>query len=208
MDTDVLVVGAGPVGLVAACELARRGVRMRIVDKLAAPTTESRAILVHARSLEMLDRIGVAGTLLDTGVRTHQMQMHAGGQELARIGLDTVDSVYPYSLTTAQTETERVLTERLAELGVTVDRGVELTGREQDGDGVRATLAHADGTVETAGVRWVVGADGGHSSVRGLVGTRLAGSFKGEQFVLGDVEARHELDRSTAGSSRSPGRTG
>jgi 2-polyprenyl-6-methoxyphenol hydroxylase-like FAD-dependent oxidoreductase len=133
MDTDVLVVGAGPVGLVAACELARRGVRMRIFDKLAAPTTESRAILVHARSLELLDRIGVAGRLLDTGVLTHQMRMQAGGQELARIRLDTVDSAFPYSLTTAQTETERVLTERLAELGVTIDRGVELTGLERDG---------------------------------------------------------------------------
>ena len=94
MDTDVLVVVAGPVGLVAACELARRGVRMRIVDTLAAPTTESRAILVHARSLEMLDRIGVAGTLLGTGVLTHRMRMQAGGQELARISLDTVDSVF------------------------------------------------------------------------------------------------------------------
>ena len=62
METDVLVVGAGPVGLVAACEFARRGVRMWIVDRLAAPTTESRAILVHARSLELLDRTGVAGS--------------------------------------------------------------------------------------------------------------------------------------------------
>jgi 2-polyprenyl-6-methoxyphenol hydroxylase-like FAD-dependent oxidoreductase len=78
MDTDVLVVGAGPVGLVAACELARRGVRMRIVDTLAAPTTESRAILVHARSLEMLDRIGVAGTLLDTDVLIAQIDAPAG----------------------------------------------------------------------------------------------------------------------------------
>jgi 2-polyprenyl-6-methoxyphenol hydroxylase-like FAD-dependent oxidoreductase len=197
MTTDVLVVGAGPVGLVAACELARRGIRVRIIDKLAAPTTESRAILVHARSLELLDQLGIAGTLLDTGVLTHGMRMYAGDRELARIGLDTVDSAFPYSLTTAQTETERVLTGRLAELGVTVDRGVELTGLEQDPDGVRVTLAHADGTVETAGTGWVVGADGGHSSVRRLVGTRLAGSFKGEQFVLGDVEGRHELDHSS-----------
>jgi 2-polyprenyl-6-methoxyphenol hydroxylase-like FAD-dependent oxidoreductase len=197
MVTDVLVVGAGPVGLVAACELARRGVRVRIVDKLSAPTTESRAILVHARSLEMLDQLGIAGTLLDTGVLTYAMRMHAGGREIARVGLDTVDSAFPYSLTTAQTETERVLTERLAELGVTVDRGVELTELEQDTDGVGATLARASGTTETSEVRWVVGADGGHSSVRRLVGTRLAGSFKGEWFILGDVEGRHELDGSS-----------
>jgi 2-polyprenyl-6-methoxyphenol hydroxylase-like FAD-dependent oxidoreductase len=194
---DVLVVGAGPVGLVAACELARRGVRVRLVDKLAAPTTESRAILVHARSLEMLDQLGVAGTLLDTGVVTRAMRMHAAGREIARVGLDTVDSAFPYSLTTAQTDTERVLTERLADFGVAVDRGLELTELEQDADGVRATLTRADGTTETAEASWVLGADGGHSSVRRLVGARLAGSFKGERFVLGDVEGRHELDSSS-----------
>ena len=190
----VLVVGAGPVGLVAACELARRGVDVRVVDKLADPTTESRALLVHARSLEMLDLMGVADRLLETGVRTRRMTMYADGRELADVDFDRVRSPFPYSLTTPQTETERVLGERLHELGVDVERGVELTALDQDPESVRATLRRPDGTTETATVGWVVGADGGHSSVRALVGTRLEGSFVGERFVLGDVEARHDLD--------------
>ena len=96
-------------GLVAACELARRGVTVRLVDRLTEPTTESRALLVHARSLEMLDRMGVADRLLETGIRTHRMTMYAEGHELAHMDFGRVASPFPYSLTTAQTETERVL---------------------------------------------------------------------------------------------------
>ncbi|WP_432477127.1 FAD-dependent monooxygenase [Nocardioides sp. GXQ0305] len=190
----VLVVGAGPVGLVAACELVRRGVDVRVIDKLAEPTTESRALLVHARSLEMLDLMGVAERLLETGVLTHRMTMYAEGHELAVVGFDQVPSPYPYSLTTAQTETERVLDERLRELGAQVERGVELVALDQGADTVRATLRGSDGSVEATEFGWVVGADGAHSTVRGLVGTRLEGSFVGERFALGDVEARHDLD--------------
>lgn len=81
----VLVVGAGPVGLVAAAELARRQVPVRIIDRLAAPTTESRAIVVHARSLEMLERIGVVEAIMGSGVKTTAMEMHAAGRRLMRI---------------------------------------------------------------------------------------------------------------------------
>jgi 2-polyprenyl-6-methoxyphenol hydroxylase-like FAD-dependent oxidoreductase len=77
MTNPVLVVGAGPVGLVASAELARRRVPVRIIDQLAAPTTESRAIVVHARSLEMLDRMGIVDAVMDSGIKTTAMEMHA-----------------------------------------------------------------------------------------------------------------------------------
>ena len=118
-NPDVVIVGAGPVGLVAACELARRGVGIRIVDKLAAPTNESRAIAIHARSCDMLDRMGVLDDLIATGVKSTAMNMFANGKKMFRAPLDTVDSPFAYTLITAQTETERVLTEHLTALGVT-----------------------------------------------------------------------------------------
>ena len=193
----MVVVGAGPVGLVLACELARRGVPMRVIDKLAAPTDESRAIIVHARSLEMLERIGAVDGVMGSGIHTTGMEFHAGGKVLGRMPLDTVDSPYPFSISTAQTETERVLTERLSEFGVEIERGVELVGFEQDEHEVRSTLRHADGREEICVSSWIAGTDGSHSTVRDVVGTRLAGSFKGERFLLGDVEADCDLDHAS-----------
>ena len=203
---SVLVVGAGPVGLVLACELARRGVGIRLIDKRAEPTDESRAILVHARSLELMERVGVVDELIATGVRTTAMEFHADGQTIARLELDTVDSPFPFSLSTAQTETERILTERLDGLGVSVDRGVELVGFEQDEDQVRARLQRADGREETVVASFLAGTDGSHSAVREIVGTKLEGSFKGgERFLLGDVDGRYTLDRDSMHSFFSAG---
>src|SRR6201990_1326522 len=187
-NPDVVVVGAGPVGLVAAHELTRRDIRVRIIDKLDKPTDESRAIAIHARSSDALDRMGVLDDLVATGVKSTRMTMFAGRKKMFRVPLEGVDSSFPYTLVTAQTETERVLTEHLTALGVTVDRGLELTGLSQDPDAVHLTLQHVDGTTEHVDTSWVIGTDGGHSSVRRLVGTKLAGSFKGERFILGDVE--------------------
>jgi 2-polyprenyl-6-methoxyphenol hydroxylase-like FAD-dependent oxidoreductase len=197
---DILIVGAGPVGLVLACDLARRGVRVRLIDKLTGPTEESRAIIVHARSLEMMERIGTVDALIASGVKLSALEMHADGELLGHVELGTVDSPYPFSISTAQTETERVLTERLQELGVTIDRNVELLGLEQDDREVRSTLRHADGSEEMFVSSWIVGADGSRSTVRDEVGTKLEGSFKGETFLLGDVEGEYELDRRAAHS--------
>jgi 2-polyprenyl-6-methoxyphenol hydroxylase-like FAD-dependent oxidoreductase len=192
-NPDVIVVGAGPVGLVAGCELARRGVGVRVIDKLAQPTDQSRAIAVHARSLDMFDRMGIVDELLGTGVEAIAMQLYAGGRKLFRIPFGEVDSAFPFTLTTAQTETERVLGEHLQSLGVTVERGAELVGLSQDDDGVHLTL-QTDGSTEQVSASWVIGADGAHSTVRKLVGTKFAGSFVGERFLLGDVDAEHSLD--------------
>jgi 2-polyprenyl-6-methoxyphenol hydroxylase-like FAD-dependent oxidoreductase len=168
-------------------------VPVRIVDRLAEPTTESRAIVVHARSLEMFERLGLAEKLIDAGVRTTAMEMHADGAVVARIALDLVDSPFPFSVTIAQTETERILTEALAEQGVTVEREVSLADLTQDEHLVHAVLEHADGRRETVSTSWLVGADGGHSQARKLVGSALAGKFQGEQFLMGDVNADHDL---------------
>ena len=192
--SDVLVVGAGPVGLVAGCELARRGVRVRVIDKLAQPTEQSRAIAVHARSLDMFNRMGIVDEMVSTGIKATAMQLYAGHSRLFRIPLGGVDSAFPFTLTTAQTETERVLGDHLQSLGVIVERGVELVGLAQDGGAAELTVRHDDGSTEQVSASWVIGADGAASTVRKMVGTKLAGSFVGERFLLGDVDAEHGLD--------------
>lgn len=203
-DPDVLVVGAGPVGLLLACELARRGVTIRVVDKLASPTTESRAIIVHARSLEMLARAGVAEEIISTGVRLTGAEFHLDGKTEVRLSLDTVDSPYPFSVSLPQTDTERILTDRLRSLGVEVDRGVEFLGFDEDDDGITANLRTGDGGEESVRCAYLVGTDGSRSTVRHACGTRLEGSFKGERFLLADVEAEYDLDRSAMHSYFTP----
>ena len=165
-EPAVVIVGAGPVGLVAACDLARRGIQVRIIDKLEKATIESRAIAIHARSCDMLDRMGVLDDLVATGVKSTAMNMFANGKRMFRAPLDTVDSAFPYTLITAQTETERVLTEHLTAPGVTIDRGVELKELTQDDVAVHLVLQRADGATDHVETSWVIGADGSHSCVR------------------------------------------
>ncbi len=191
----VMVVGAGPVGLTLACELARLDVAVRIIDLLPAPTTESRAILVHSRSLEMLARMGVVDELIASGIRTVGMDMFDSGHRLARVSFAGVSSAFPFSVTTAQTETQRILAERLAGYGVHVERGVQATGFEQDAAGVDVTLSYADGHEADVRCDFVVGTDGAHSTVRKAMGSKLVGSFEGQRFLLGDVDADYACER-------------
>jgi 2-polyprenyl-6-methoxyphenol hydroxylase-like FAD-dependent oxidoreductase len=202
---DVLVVGAGPVGLVAAIDLARRGVSVRIIDKMPEPTDESRAVVLHARSLELLDQLGVLDEIAATGVKTTGAQMHASGTVLGRVGFDTIDSPFPYSITIPQTDTERILRDRLAALGVTIERGVTYAGLEQDDTEVRASLTHPDGSTEVAHVAWLVGTDGAKGAVRHSLGLKLEGVFKGERFLMGDVDADYAHEKESFHIFFSPG---
>lgn len=202
---DVLIVGAGPVGLVAAIDLARRGVAIRIIDKMPEPTDESRAVVLHARSLELLDQLGVLDEIAATGVRTTGAQMHASGAVLGRVDFDTIDSPFNYSITIPQTDTERILRDRLAALGVEIERGVTYTGLEQDETGVSATLTHPDGSTEVARVAWLVGTDGAKGAVRHSLGLKLEGVFKGEKFLMGDVDADYAHEKESFHIFFSPG---
>ena len=195
---DVLVVGAGPVGLVTACHLARHGARVRVVDVLEHPNTESRAVAVHARSLEMLAALGTLPQIEARARRIRAIEMTDGrrGTRLARVELDDLASRHPYALDLPQPDTEDVLRERLTELGLSVERGVELQALCQDAEGVQVTLRTPQGQ-QSCGVGWVVGADGAHSTTRKLVGTRLAGSFHGQHFLMADVDVDSSLSRDT-----------
>jgi 2-polyprenyl-6-methoxyphenol hydroxylase-like FAD-dependent oxidoreductase len=190
VQPDVLVVGAGPVGLTAACELVRQGARVRLVDVLPEPTTQSRAVIVHARTQEHLAAMGVLDTLAAEAVTITGIEMCSGDEKAVRLRASTlgIDSRYPRALDVPQPRTERVLADLAARLGIVVERGVELADLTQDGAGVVATLASAAGTT-TDRYAWVVGADGGHSRVRAAVGDRIEGVFHGEHFLFADVAA-------------------
>src|SRR5882757_8999458 len=132
MSTPVLIVGAGPVGMTMACELARYGVPLRIVDKAAARTDKSKALVLWSRTLELLDRGGGSAPFVDAGFKSVAMNFIADGKLIGRVSMDSVNSPYPYALMLPQCDTERLLEERLQSLGVTIERQVELTSFAQN----------------------------------------------------------------------------
>ncbi|MCW2659453.1 MAG: FAD-binding monooxygenase [Mycobacterium sp.] len=182
-DTDVLVVGAGPTGLALAASLIARGVRAVLVDALAEGQNTTRAAVVNARTLQVLEDLDVAQRMVKAGLIAPRFTMREGRQVLIAIAFSDLPTKYPYSLMLSQADTERLLLERLHELGGAVLRPKTLSRLAQDADGVTATFD--DG--ETIRARYVVGADGMHSTVREQAGIGFAGSEFAESFALADV---------------------
>jgi 2-polyprenyl-6-methoxyphenol hydroxylase-like FAD-dependent oxidoreductase len=187
---DVLVVGAGPVGLVLAAELRRHGAACRIVDRAAAPTDTSKAVVLHARTLEHLDHLTLEQEFIERGATVHGVSFFQGGRRLAQLRFDRVDSRYPFVLDIPQSTTEQLLGDHLQTLGVEVERGVELVGFEREADGVVGTLEHADGRLEKTRARYLCGCDGSHSTVRKLAGIAFAGNRYEEEWILADVKIK------------------
>jgi 3-(3-hydroxy-phenyl)propionate hydroxylase len=207
-DYDVLIVGGGPVGMMAGCELLRRGVRVRIIDRAPEPSSFPKALLVWPRSLDLFQDLGALDELRAAGLDINAFSYFSDGEHLA-----TFDFPRPLvPLCAPQSETERVLRGVLGKLGGTVERGVRLlafddldfSGRIDGVDGVTAVLEHADGRIERTRAPFVIGADGAGSTVRGLMGTGFTGLTYETAFALVDTRIDGELPPDQALYYQSP----
>ena len=191
METDVLVVGAGPTGLMLANQLVRRGVRVRIIDRHAGPARESRALGVQARTLEIYSHLGIADQAVALGKRADGAVVWAQGRRAARLPLGNIGrdiSPYPYLLVLGQDDNERLLGDALRARGLAVQWNTELVGLEQDTDHVTATLKDSNGATSEVRVPWLAGCDGARSSVRELSGIAFEGAPYQHVFFVADVQ--------------------
>ncbi len=185
--TDVLIVGGGPTGLALANLLAREGVDFVVVDKLAQGQNTSRAAVIHAHTLEMLDDIGAAQRLAAHAIQLTRFRINDRDRLLLRLRFDDLPTRHPYLLMIPQDVTERVLAEQLADAGGTLHRGFRVAALRQEAERVVARVVADDGSEKTIRARYAVGADGMHSVVREAAGIGFAGSTYGHSFILADV---------------------
>ncbi|MGW4985840.1 FAD-dependent oxidoreductase, partial [Streptomyces mirabilis] len=181
--TEVAIVGAGPAGLALAVTLAASGIDFVVLDRLAEGANTSRAAVVHARTLEVLDELGASEELIARGIQVTRFAVRDGSRRLLTVPFDKLPTAHPYTLMVPQYETESVLLARLRALGGDVHRPHEVTSVVHDEDGVTLTTS----TGQTLRAGYAVGTDGMHSTVREAAGIGFTGSAYAESFVLADV---------------------
>ena len=190
-QTDVLIAGAGPTGLVLALWLTKQGIPVRIVDSAAGPGTTSRAMAVQARTLELYRQLDLADAVVTAGHKNPSISLWARGERRASVAFGTVGQTltpFPFVLIFPQDQHERLLIERLEALGITVERNTELLDFEDDGERVSARLRRKDGTDEVCDARYLAGCDGARSRVRHVLGAGFAGGTYQQIFYVADVD--------------------
>src|SRR5262245_25391262 len=190
VDTDVLVVGAGPTGLMLANQLMRRGIRTMIIDRHAGPARETRALGVQARTLELYQHLGIVDRALELGKRTIAASMWAHGKRAARVPVGDIGkglSPYPFLLILGQDDNERLLGESLNQKGLSVQWNTELMGLAQQSDRVVASVRNSDGTTRELTASWVGGCDGARSMVRENSGIAFQGAPYEHVFFVADT---------------------
>ena len=192
---QVVIVGAGPTGLALAAELQRLGTHALVLDKLEQGQNTSRATVVHARTLEVLEQLGISQQLIDRGLILHGARMHEGDTVKAHLSFDGLDTKYSYVLVCTQDQTEAVLSDKLYDLCGGVTRPIEVKEVLPQSDGVDLTYVAAGVLLQTVHAQWVIGCDGMHSIVREGAGIGFEGGNYDENFILADVEGTFPLSR-------------
>ena len=191
-QSDVLIIGAGPTGLVLALWLTRLGVEVRIIDKTAEPGTTSRALAVQARTLELYRQLDLSEAVVAKGHQVPGVNLWVKGERKARISLNDMGkglTPYPFMHIFPQDEHEKLLVAKLAELGVSVERQTELISFTERQDGVTARLRGPDGSEQDCEAIYLAGCDGARSKVRETIGTGFPGGTYRHVFYVADVEA-------------------
>jgi 2-polyprenyl-6-methoxyphenol hydroxylase-like FAD-dependent oxidoreductase len=189
-NSNVLIAGAGPVGLAMAADLARYGVSVRLIEKSPERTDKSKALVLWSRTLELMDRMDCTAPFLTTGKKVIAVNVTAGKEPITRVTVDGVKTPHPYALMMPQCDTEQLLGNLVTSLGVNIERSIELTDFVASADGVTSTLRHLDGTEETFESGWLIGSDGAHSTVRHKLGMEFAGETMPSSWVIADVHLR------------------
>jgi 2-polyprenyl-6-methoxyphenol hydroxylase-like FAD-dependent oxidoreductase len=198
--SDVLIIGAGPSGLFAAAELARHGVRARVIERDLETHRQARASSIQPGTLEILNSIGLLQPFLDVAERIHCARMYGPGMtELGAMSHDGSGCCCEFQCSLPQYETQRILESHLAALGGQVERGVTATGVELRNGEPTAELLHQDGTLETVHPRFLIGAGGAHSITRHSMGEPLEGTTYRGNYLVADIEMAAPIPRTEAG---------
>ena len=195
-EVQVAIVGAGPTGTMLGIELARRGIEVSILDRQPERSPESRAIGIHARTLEVFHQLGVIDEFLDLGHRVDGFAFHLRGRRSLRFSFGALESRYPFLLTLSQAETQRILEQHLARLGVSVQRGVQVLDPHEADDAVELHLRSVgDERGRILRAAWVVGCDGAHSTVRRSLGLPFDGDDYAQDWLMAEVNVDPEPAR-------------
>jgi 6-methylpretetramide 4-monooxygenase / 4-hydroxy-6-methylpretetramide 12a-monooxygenase len=193
---NILIIGAGPSGLFAACEFARHGVDARLVEREVRPHREARATTIQPGTLEILDTVGLLPPFLETAEHVHRVRMYDPDMsELGGLDFEGIDCGCEFQCCLPQYETQRILEAHLAPLGGVIERGVTATKVEADADDLSVELVHADGEVETVHPDFIIGAGGAHSITRHSMSEHLEGATYQGHFLVADIAMQAPIPR-------------
>lgn len=190
---DVLVVGAGPVGIFCANEIIRQGLSCRIIDKKAGLSDKSKALALHIRTLDLLDDCGLIDDFLAQGQKINGVLLKSNGKQLVHMTFAEVEANRHFVIDLPQDKTEHILDKALHGKKLSIEWQTELTALTQNEEGVCATLTGADGKVETVTAPWLIACDGGHSTVRELLKIGFLGAEYSEKWWLADLHIDWDL---------------